>query len=124
MDFELYEKADAIIAAIKESDEYHDLKRAMVKFETEALLKAKVDAFTRTKAKYEGVCKYGKHHPDFESVSKDLIEAKSALYSDQAYRDYQTALTKINERLRELSKAIEATLQECLINQSQSCHKG
>ncbi len=84
----------------------------------------KIKAFETAKAKYAQIEKYGKHHPDFKSISNSFIEAKSDLYSDSLYIRYITNLNSFNSLTGKFSQDIENILKTCLVNPNSNCKTG
>ncbi len=124
MDWDLYAKAEAIVAEIKASDEYQKALALLESMKTKAHLSAKVQAFTKAKTAYEETARFGKHHPDLPQRAEDLIRAKTVLHNEATYQEYLQAIAAINGRLADFSERITAVLADCTIADKKTCHKG
>lgn len=111
---EIMEEVQILLDMIENSElriKYNESKKML---ESESEL---ISEFNNVKAKYEDVTKYGKHHPDFKDVSKELIDIKTALYNNDKVKSYKD----IEKKLLSLSKEISSKFSDLVETSNKNC---
>lgn len=121
---DLYNLAYDICDEWKQSPEFVAVSESLNKLKTNPESMNKIMAFEKAKTRYAQVELYGKHHPDFKTITESFIMAKSDLYSDSLYKQYISDLKGFNSMTGTFSQNIENILDTCLVNKKKNCRTG
>lgn len=102
----LLDEAEIIAQMIADSDiaaHYHESKR---KLEENVDAQDLIQRFTHMKEKYDEVQRFGRYHPDYKSVIKDMMELKRELDLNDVIHDFKKAEEALEELLNTVSQKI------------------
>ncbi|HET7628815.1 MAG TPA: YlbF family regulator [Bacillales bacterium] len=105
-DYALLEEADALagmIARSETADHYRACKNKLREDEEAGRL---IERFAKMKAKYEEVQRFGKYHPEFDSVTKQVREVKRELDMNEVVAAFKKAEEELEALCNELSQII------------------
>ena len=122
-EFEMILKTYDALDEIKESIEYKQVHLALAALLENQESKVIVEKFVQLKQKYSEVIKYGKHHPDYEKITKMFIESKTTLYQNSLYIEYFKCLKIFNDSIKFFNEGLNDILQNSLIDGAKSCQK-
>lgn len=129
---EILDDVDQLADQIKESETYAALQRAQSIVYSDAELVAQISAFTRMKEQYEEVQRFGKYHPDYKTVMKDIRQMKRELDMNEAVsqlrlaeNNYQDLLDEVSLILaKSVSEAVKVPVSNPFFAQASSCSTG
>lgn len=103
---EILDQADNITEMVKKSDVmnlYKEAKRAMDENEeTQRLIKA----FNEIKIHYEDVQRFGRYHPDYSQIMKEVRATKRQMDMDDQVASFKVAERNYQRLLDEISECI------------------
>lgn len=109
---EILDQADSITEMVKKSDVmklYKEAKRAMDENEeTQRLIKA----FKDIKVHYEDVQRFGRYHPDYSQIMKEVRATKRQMDMDDQVAAFKIAERNYQRLLDEISECIAHSVSE------------
>ena len=129
LDYEKYMTvSDAIIDEILNHPLCQQYKSVQQELSADQTAKQYIDNFEKAKNAYNDVMRYGgKYHPDYSSVSTQLIQAKTTLYEyplikqlKQCEQGIQMLLDGVSYELSQLSE-IDETFSKTACNSGGNC---
>lgn len=111
---ELIEQSYQLAEMINESQEvasYHAAK-ALMEQDVEAVRLRKL--FEQKKEVFEEVQRFGKYHPDFERVSKEVRELKRSLEMLDSVQAFKRSENQLDEMLYKVSRIIADAVSESI----------
>lgn len=127
------DEVDELIEMIKQSELAQVLAEAQQAVYNDETLVAQIRAFQYTKEQYEDVQRFGKYHPDYQKIMKDIRTQKRALdLHDKvaqlrlAENDFQDLLDEMSLLIgQSVSQAVKVPVSNPLLNQANnSCGSG
>ena len=123
------DELSAMILSSTQAQRYRDAYHAV--YEDEAL-SAQIKAFQRLKDHYEDVQRFGKYHPDYNTIMKKIRMEKRALDLNEqvaslklAENDYQDLLDEISFIIgRSVSEAVKIPASNPFFASGSSCGSG
>lgn len=106
------EQAEKLAGMILESELVAEYKKALWKMKNHPVTMAKIKRFTEMKDRYEEVQRFGKYHPDYKWVMKEIREAKREMDLDDRVADYRRAELSLQTLLDEISMIIGHSVSE------------
>ncbi|WP_054708902.1 YlbF family regulator [Bacillus sp. JCM 19041] len=107
---EMLQASDELAAMVIESVVFEDYRMARNRLNESPEAQAKVERFKKVKLAHEEVQRFGKYHPDYTSVSKEIRVAKRELDKDERIMAFKQAETELESLLNELSAVIAHTV--------------
>lgn len=74
----------------------------------------KINAFNRMKEQYEDVQRFGKYHPDYHTIMKEIRKQKRELDLDEKIANLKIAENDLQEMLDEISLIIGKSVSEAV----------
>ena len=128
----ILDEVDELSAMILSSKQAENLRLAKQAVYEDAELSAQIMAFQRLKDQYEDVQRFGKYHPDYNTIMKkirtekrriDMIEQIATL--KVAENDFQDLLDEISLIIgRSVSEAVKVPVSNPFFASSSSCGTG
>lgn len=127
------DEVDELIEMIKQSELAQVLAEAQQAVYNDETLVAQIRAFQYTKEQYEDVQRFGKYHPDYQKIMKDIRTQKRALdLHDKvaqlrlAENDFQDLLDEMSLLIgQSVSQAVKVPVSNPLLNQANNgCGSG
>ena len=128
----ILDEVDELSAMILSSQAAQNLRQATKAVYEDAELSAKIKAFQRLKDQYEDVQRFGKYHPDYHTIMKDIRTEKRQLDMNEkiatlklAENDYQDLLDEISLIIgHSVSEAVKVPVSNPFFATGSSCGTG
>ena len=128
----ILDEIDELSAMILTSQAAQNLRQATKAVYEDAELSAKIKAFQRLKDQYEDVQRFGKYHPDYHTIMKDIRTEKRQLDMNDkiaklklAENDYQDLLDEISLIIgHSVSEAVKVPVSNPFFATGSSCGSG
>ena len=128
----ILDEVDELSAMILTSQAAQNLRQATMAVYEDAELSAKIKAFQRLKDQYEDVQRFGKYHPDYHKIMKDIRTEKRQLDMNDkiaklkiAENDYQDLLDEISLIIgHSVSEAVKVPVSNPFFATGSSCGTG
>mgnify|MGYP001044143102 CR=1 FL=1 len=95
----------------REVSEYLQAKRRM---EEDREVQRMLSLFAKKKEQYEDVQRFGKYHPDFEHISKEVRELKRSIEALETVRAFKQAEDRLDELLYQVGRTIADAVSETI----------
>ncbi|MFK2824888.1 YlbF family regulator [Bacillus sp. B190/17] len=126
------ERAEQLAQMILESDVAQKYQSCYFLLYTDPVTKQKIHRFSRLKEQYEEVQRFGRYHPDYSRVMKEVREAKREMDLDEnvaafriAEKEMQTLLDEISVLIGQaVSKGIKVPTGDPFFSLGSSCGGG
>ncbi|KAF0995778.1 YlbF family regulator [Geobacillus sp. TFV-3] len=109
---EILDKAEALAKMIVESDVADEYRRAFWRLRQDRRAQQLIARFVKLKERYEEVQRFGKYHPDYRGVMKEVREAKRELDLHETVAAFKEAEKAMQELLDEISVLIGKAVSE------------
>lgn len=106
MAVDILQEAFDFSEVITSSEIFHKYIEAKHALEQDEKAQAKIKEFQVLKEKYDEVQRFGKYHPDFRTVTKDVREWKREMDTYPSIADFKKAENELNDLLVEVSSII------------------
>ncbi|WP_433749434.1 YlbF family regulator [Falsibacillus pallidus] len=112
------EKLEIILAAeelaqmIIHSDIAENYRECFQKMKSSAHTQLKVRTFAKLKDQYEDVQRFGKYHPDYKRIMKEVREAKREMDLDENVAEFRRAETDLQQVLDQISVQLGGAVSE------------
>ncbi len=103
---EILDGADELAAMVVHSDVAQQYKEAKRKLLNDKKAQSLIYEFSKMKEKYEEVQRFGKYHPDYKTVSKDIRVLKREVDLLDTVYEYKVAEKALEKLLNEISGII------------------
>ena len=128
----ILDEVDALNVMILSSEQAERLRAAYEAVYRDDALSAQIKAFQRLKDQYEYVQRFGKYHPDYHTIMKDIRAGKRALDLNDhvaalkvAENDYQDLLDEVSLLIgRSVSEAVKVPVSNPFFASASSCGTG
>ncbi|MGG0655984.1 YlbF family regulator [Rummeliibacillus pycnus] len=128
----ILEEIEALNAMIRSSEQYANLQKAHEAVYIDAELVREIYDFQRMKEQYEDVQRFGKYHPDYQTIMKSIRVRKRELdVNDKvsklriAENDYQDLLDEISLLIgKTVSEAVKVPVSNPFFQSGSSCSSG
>ncbi|HWL25586.1 MAG TPA: YlbF family regulator [Ureibacillus sp.] len=126
------DETDRLSSMILSSEQAQNLREAYSKVYSDQLLVQKIATFTKMKEQYEDVQRFGKYHPDYSTIMKEIRKIKRELDLDEriakfklAENDYQDLLDEISLIIgKSVSEAVKVPVSNPFFATGSSCGSG
>ena len=108
----ILDEVDELSAMILSSQEAQNLRQTTKAVYEDAELSAKIKAFQRLKDQYEDVQRFGKYHPDYHTIMKDIRTEKRQLDMNEKIATLKLAENEYQDLLDEISLIIGHSVSE------------
>lgn len=128
----ILDEADQLSAMIVSSEPAQRLREAYTAVYSDRELVSQINTFGRLKEQYEDVQRFGKYHPDYHKVMKEIRTQKRALDMNDrvaalkfAENDFQDLLDEVSLLIgRSVSQAVLVPVSNPFFSSSSSCSTG
>lgn len=128
----ILEEVQDLNTMIRSSEQFANLQKAHLAVYTDEELVRKINDFQRMKDQYEDVQRFGKYHPDYQTIMKSVRVKKRELdVNDKvsalrlAENDYQDLLDEIGLLIgKTVSDAIKVPVSNPFFQSESSCSSG
>ncbi|MEK4629673.1 MAG: YlbF family regulator [Solibacillus sp.] len=128
----ILDEVDELSAMILSSEQAQKLRLAFNAVYEDAELSATIKAFQRLKDQYEDVQRFGKYHPDYNTIMKRMRTEKRQLDMNErvaalkvAENDYQDLLDEISLIIgHSVSEAVKVPVSNPFFTSGSSCGTG
>lgn len=103
---QLIENSELLGAYITQSEIAFNYIEAKKELDEDSEAQQLISQFVQMKEKYEEVQRFGKYHPDFESVTTEIRKLKRQLDLHETIAKYKQAERKLEELLNDVSRII------------------
>lgn len=106
------EQAEGFAHMILESDVAENYRSCYFLLYTNPVTKGRIHRFSRLKEQYEEVQRFGRYHPDYSRVMKEVREAKREMDLDENVAAFRVAEKELQNLLDEISVIIGRAVSE------------
>lgn len=110
----ILDEADEISAMILSSEQAQRLRNAYEDVYGDENLVHQISVFKRMKEQYEDVQRFGKYHPDYHTIMKQIRQLKRSLDIDERVANLKVAENDFQDLLDELSLIIGKSVSEAV----------
>ncbi|AEH48709.1 YlbF family regulator [Parageobacillus thermoglucosidasius] len=103
---EILNKAESLAKMIAQSEVAEEYRRCSRRLREDRAAQDIIARFTKAKERYEEVQRFGKYHPDYRTVMKEVREAKRELDFHETIADFKKAENAMQQLLDEISMLI------------------
>lgn len=128
----ILEEVEVLNTMIRSSEQFANLEKAHNAVYTDIKLVREINDFQRMKEQYEDVQRFGKYHPDYQTIMKSIRVKKRELDMNSkvsalrlAENDYQDLLDEISLLIgKSVSEAIKVPVSNPFFQSNSSCSSG
>ncbi len=110
----ILDEADELSAMILSSEQAQKLSNAYNDVYTDDILVHQISTFNRMKEQYEDVQRFGKYHPDYHTIMKQIRQQKRSLDLDERVASLKIAENDFQDLLDEISLIIGKSVSEAV----------
>ncbi len=128
----ILDETDILSSMILSSEQAQNLRDAYHNVYSDQLLVQKIATFSKMKEQYEDVQRFGKYHPDYHTIMKEIRKQKRELDLDErvaklklAENDYQDLLDEISLIVgKSVSESVKVPVSNPFFATDSSCGSG
>ncbi|MGD6803553.1 YlbF family regulator [Rossellomorea vietnamensis] len=109
---EIQESAEELAAQILQSDIAEEYRRCLYMLKSDKGTQLKIQEFSKMKELYEEVQRFGRYHPDYKRVMKEIRELKRDMDMDENVASFRRAEKDLQSLLDEVSVLIGRSVSE------------
>ncbi|AIF66264.1 Cell fate regulator YlbF, YheA/YmcA/DUF963 family (controls sporulation, competence, biofilm development) [Terribacillus saccharophilus] len=109
---ELLEKSEHLGVMIRDSEVMAAYNSAQSALYQNSETKAKIDAFTAIKEQYEEVQRFGRYHPDYSFIMKEIRSKKREMDMDANVAAFKIAERNLQKLLDDISAKLAMTVSK------------
>ncbi|MEL3972298.1 YlbF family regulator [Rossellomorea oryzaecorticis] len=109
---EILDSADELSQWILNSDVAENYRKSLYKLRNNNDTQTKIQKFTRMKEHYEEVQRFGRYHPDYKTVMKEIRELKRDMDMDENVAEFRRAENELQDLLDRVSLIIGHSVSE------------
>ncbi|MCU9600371.1 YlbF family regulator [Pallidibacillus thermolactis] len=109
---QILDTAERIAKMILNSDVVENYRQCLYKMKTSSETQEKIERFTKLKEQYEYVQRFGRYHPDYQTIMKETRLAKREMDMDENVANFKRAETELQNLLDEISLIIGRSVSE------------
>lgn len=99
----LLDEADQLASLVLQSEQAVEYRRSYYKLKNDKKAQLLISQFNKTKDLYEDVQRFGKYHPDYRIISKEMRDVKRELDLNETVADFKKAENELQALLDEIS---------------------
>jgi cell fate (sporulation/competence/biofilm development) regulator YlbF (YheA/YmcA/DUF963 family) len=103
---EILDSADELSQWILNSDVAENYRESLYKLRNNIDTQRKIQKFTRMKESYEEVQRFGRYHPDYKTVMKEIRELKRDMDLDDNVAEFRRSENELQDLLDKVSQII------------------
>lgn len=108
----ILDETDLLSSMILSSEQAQKLREAYHNVYNDQVLVQKIASFTRMKEQYEDVQRFGKYHPDYNKIMKEIRKQKRELDLDERVANLKVAENDYQDLLDEISLIVGKSVSE------------
>lgn len=108
----ILDEADSLSEMILSSTLAENYRRSYEAVYTDEKLVEQINRFNKMKEQYEDVQRFGKYHPDYNTIMKEIRQQKRALDLDDRIAELKVAENDLQDLFDEISLLIGKTVSE------------
>jgi cell fate (sporulation/competence/biofilm development) regulator YlbF (YheA/YmcA/DUF963 family) len=109
---EIINEAESLARMIIQSELAEEYRNCYYRLKEDKVAQQIISRFTKTKEKYEEVQRFGKYHPDYDRIRKEIREVKRELDLNETIADFKKAENALQSLLDEISVLIGRAVSE------------
>ncbi|MCO7174599.1 YlbF family regulator [Sporolactobacillus kofuensis] len=110
----LLDEADELASMVIQSEIYAEYMLSKQRFEQDKEAQRLVGIFLKVREKYDEVQRFGRYHPDYKPVIKEMMESKRELDTYPLIADYKKSEKRLSDLLGELSMVLAHSVSESI----------
>jgi cell fate (sporulation/competence/biofilm development) regulator YlbF (YheA/YmcA/DUF963 family) len=99
----LLDEAEKLASLVLQSEPAEEYRRSYYILKNDKHAQQLISQFTKTKDLYEDVQRFGKYHPDYRKISKDMRDIKRELDLNESVSIFKKAENELQALLDEIS---------------------
>jgi cell fate (sporulation/competence/biofilm development) regulator YlbF (YheA/YmcA/DUF963 family) len=99
----LLDEAEQLACLVLQSESAEEYRRSFYILKNDKQAQLLISQFTKTKDLYEDVQRFGKYHPDYRKISKDMRDIKRELDLNESVSNFKKAENELQALLDEIS---------------------
>ncbi|WP_044896164.1 YlbF family regulator [Bacillus alveayuensis] len=108
----IIDKAEELSQMILKSEVADQYRHSFYQLKQDEKAQAIIQKFMKTKERYEDVMRFGKYHPDYQQISKEMREVKRELDLNDHIAAFKKAERSLQTLLDEISVLIGRAVSE------------
>lgn len=108
----ILEYTESLAKMVLESDIAEQYKISLYKMKNNPITQQKINRFNRLKEFYEEVQRFGKYHPDYKRVMKEIREYKREMDMDPLVAEFKLVENDLQALLDEISVLVGGAVSE------------
>ncbi|MDQ0161611.1 cell fate (sporulation/competence/biofilm development) regulator YlbF (YheA/YmcA/DUF963 family) [Bacillus alveayuensis] len=108
----ILDKAEELSQMILKSEVADQYRHSFYQLKQDEKAQAIIQKFMKTKERYEDVMRFGKYHPDYQQISKEMREVKRELDLNDHIAAFKKAERSLQTLLDEISVLIGRAVSE------------
>jgi cell fate (sporulation/competence/biofilm development) regulator YlbF (YheA/YmcA/DUF963 family) len=110
----LLDDADELASMIVHSDSYATYMASKQSIERDEQVQQLIGNFLKVRERYDEVQRFGRYHPDYKSVIKEMMECKRKLDTHPLIANYRKHEKQLSDLLGELSMMLARSVSESI----------
>lgn len=111
----LLEKTDKLTKMILQSDVIDEYKSARKQLQNDEEAQKLIAKFQRCKEEYEEVERFGRYHPDYQQIMKNIRRTKRKMDMHESVARFKVAERKVQRFLDEISEYLAKSVSDQII---------
>lgn len=111
---DIIENAEELSEMVLKSETVEAYRKAYIRVYSNPELREEIAAFNRMKDLYEEVQRFGRYHPDYQTVMKEIRLKKRALDINELVADLRLAENDVQQLLDEIGVLIGQSVSEAV----------
>ncbi|QGQ46971.1 YlbF family regulator [Metabacillus sediminilitoris] len=108
----LLDKAEQLASLVLQSEPAEEYRRSYDILKNDKNAQQLISKFTKTKDLYTDVQRFGKYHPDYRKISKDMRDIKRELDLNESVSNFKKAENELQALLDEISVHVGQAVSE------------
>jgi cell fate (sporulation/competence/biofilm development) regulator YlbF (YheA/YmcA/DUF963 family) len=109
---EILDQTKDLANMVLQSDEAEEYRRFYYKLKNNTQSQIRISKFVKLKEQYEDVQRFGRYHPDYSRINKEVREAKREMDLDENVAGFRRAETALQSMLDEISIIVGQAVSE------------
>ncbi|MDD9147175.1 MULTISPECIES: YlbF family regulator [unclassified Sporolactobacillus] len=110
----LLDETDGLAQMFVHSEPYAHYADSRAKMEQDETAQALIRHFIRIREKYDEVQRFGRYHPDYKTVIRQMMEAKRAVDLNPLVSEYRRAEKKMEDLLGQVSLLLARAVSDSI----------
>ncbi|MED1202192.1 YlbF family regulator [Heyndrickxia acidicola] len=109
---EILDETKELANMVLQSEEAEEYRRFYYKLKNNTQSQIRISKFVKLKEQYEDVQRFGRYHPDYSLINKEVREAKREMDLDENVAGFRRAETALQSMLDEISRIVGQAVSE------------